>query len=76
MEVNSVAFVGLITIIILSNIYIFNSIVLEKVASDMKAMSLSTANNRGYCVITTNRIQRDNVGFAKKSFSKTCSIKK
>ena len=34
------------------------------------------ANNRGYCAISTNHIQCDNVAFAKKSFSKTRSTKK
>lgn len=48
----------------------------EKVASDIKAMSLSITNNRGYCVISTNHIQYDNVGFVKMSFFKTRSIKK
>lgn len=42
----------------------------------MKAMSLSIANNRGYCVISTNHIQCDTVGFVKKRLSKYTLYKK
>lgn len=76
MQVISVAFTGLITIITSSKIYFLIQLLMLYKKSSIWHESHVIANNRGYCVISTNHIQCDNVGFAKKSFSKTRSTEK